>query len=310
MVNRELREVHPGSLKSCVGRFESLDQQEVCDENVAPGSIPPASCLQVQHKNGNIDVESGLSDPLSRTLKAVATVTSMRTFWESQMHSSSKENLQPRVGTAERHAKTGNSSTISIGCLHRGLSTRDMQRDIVHMQKELEGTSEMLEQLTRRLHDVEANSLSILTSQSSNSELEEFTDAAKSEEEEEEDEELAFMRSYRESSSALWRVQRQTVRLLLMHLDKVIAERPGLKLCGQTDLDTTCASPAAGARIGSPLCSPLRRLQENSSERPCEVQRCEMQNPTLLRHLAGCRSLGPKILEEPAREPDISDVRL
>lgn len=250
-----------------------------------------------------------ISDPLAETVKAQATVTTMRTFWESQARkeaaSSPKETVRPTRSSVDG-ARRRSTMSASGAASRRCHSAQRVRQDIAKAQRQLEGASELLAQLTHRIQGVETDSVLTARSPSSNSESDLQLDATR---EVDEDDDLAFMRAYRESSSALWKVQRQTVRLLLSHLDKAGVEYPGFGAALGAHLATGSPPPAGTLRAGgSPLLySPVQRGPADGEA----GEQAKPSPPTLLQ--GKNRVMGPsrksldlKCVEEPAREPDIS----
>lgn len=287
-------------------------KREAYDENSPPDdSLPTPRTFQVQSSNLQLGAELGHLDPLARTVKVVTTVTTMRSFWENQTRNTLKEVTSPKEALRPRRG-SGNSgrggnvlrSATSVPASRRGGAVNRMERDVARTRKQLEGTSALLEELAQRLYSTDAEVL--LSPKSSDSDSEVLTDVGT---EELDDEEIAFLRAYQESSSVLWKVQRQTVRLLLAHLDKVGSEHQDVgALCSPLSHMAGFASPiAALAATGSPLCSPGRTRQELDGARLCESQ----HNPRLLRRVIDTRDgADSKVLEEPAREPDIMEAHI
>jgi len=212
-------------------------RETVGDENAPPDDTLPTP------RTATLQDGRQRSDPLAQTVKSGTlssgiTVTTMRSFWETKARSGSREARDslgasgtPRSGrsgsalgggsprgAAEKGGDSCRSHSASQPRRQGGTSAR-LRRDLAEQQKLMDDSNALLSQLTLRIR---GNSQAVAedSRRSSGSESEAPTEAERETEGNEGASVLrGFVRTFRQSTSSLWKTHRQTVRLVLEHLD-------------------------------------------------------------------------------------------
>jgi len=216
-------EVQQGALPLDVQGLPPDVQEEGNDENAPPDNetMPTPRMFEVQ--NAEVQQgEPGHSDPLAPTIKVVTKVKTMRSFWENQTRAASHDTGSPKDSLGVRNASNAQGGwqpcgRRSLSFPRKGTSNR-VRKDIAKTQKLMEDSSALLEELALRVRGTGADVLRGGESgTSSSSDSEAITECQG----DDDCEEVSLLRAYKASSSSLWRAHRQTVRLLLTHLDKI-----------------------------------------------------------------------------------------
>mmetsp|Transcript_105619 Transcript_105619/g.308871 ORF Transcript_105619/g.308871 Transcript_105619/m.308871 type:complete len:221 (-) Transcript_105619:47-709(-) len=218
----------------------------------------------------------------------------MRSFWENHVNqvAGSRRDSGAAKGAASPSAGPGGpcgrrfrrSQSASAGRRPGGLGTGRLRKGLTRQQRMMEDSSALLEELTARVRGVvpEDAAAALRGGRSSGSDSEATTEPER-DEREEEDEEVALLRAYNESSNALWRMHRQTIRLLLEHLDRL----------GLASSDTAAATAAVAPPLG---CStPVHH----------RGGRAASGSPAVSRVVPPVAPAEPRAVEEPAGEPGL-----
>jgi len=273
--------------------------EEVRDENMPPDdqeTIPTPRTFQLQSGPGG---DGSRTDPLAPTVKAL-TVTTMRSFWENQVNQvasardsgAAKGGASPSATPGRPHGLLFRRSQSASAVRRPGaLAVGRLRKEVTRQQKLMEDSSALLEELTTRIRGLLPEE-ALRGRRNSSSDSGASTEADR-DEREEEDEELQLLRAYNQSSSALWRMQRQTVRLLLEHIDRLGLSEPG--------------GLAAAAGLAAAGMTPVHRrgvARTTSGSRAASGSPAPRVAPLQLPPPGG-PGADSRTVEEPAGEPDL-----
>merc|ERR1719336_141528 len=136
----------------------------------------------------------------------------------TQVSASREGSLGGQGGSRSGHGRLRRSHSESLPRRTGRQATQRLRKEMSRQKKLMEDSSALLDELTARIRRTGVQLDDSFWSSGSDSEA--MTEPDR-DEREDEDEETALLRACNESSTALWKMHRQTVRLLLEHLDRL-----------------------------------------------------------------------------------------